>query len=68
MSLDISGEFEVTQCTNGPDALKKVEKFSPDVILLDMMMPGMTGIETLAEMRKLPHLAEVPALFMTARA
>ncbi|QUJ76712.1 response regulator [Sulfitobacter albidus] len=68
LSLEMSGEFEVTQCESGPDALKLVETVTPDIILLDMMMPGMTGKETLAHMRGMPHLKDTPAIFMTARA
>ena len=68
MSLTMSGEFDVIQCETGEVALQRVKDFTPDIILLDMMMPGLTGIETLAEMRKMPHLADVPAVFMTARA
>lgn len=68
LSLELSGEFEVTQCASGPEALIQVRQFTPDVILLDMMMPGMTGKETLAHIRQLPGLAKTPAVFMTARA
>ncbi|NNE51171.1 MAG: response regulator [Sulfitobacter sp.] len=68
MSLDMSGEFEVVQCESGEDALKMVQNYTPDVILLDMMMPGMTGRQTLEKMREMEHLKEVPAIFMTARA
>ena len=68
MSLSLSGEFEVTQCVSGEDALARVKDYTPDVILLDMMMPGLTGRQTLDEMRKMPHLENVPAIFMTARA
>ena len=68
MALSLSGEFDVSQCESGEEALKFVADFAPDVLLLDLMMPGLTGRETLVEMRKLPHLAEVPAIFMTARA
>lgn len=68
LSLELSGDFDVVQCASGPDALIKVRDFTPDVMLLDMMMPGMTGKETLAHMRQLPELAKTPAVFMTARA
>ena len=68
MSLELSGEFEVLQCVSGEDALAQASGFAPDVILLDMMMPGMTGRQTLEKMRADPTLAAVPAIFMTARA
>jgi len=68
LSLELSGEFEVVQCASGPEALVRVRDYTPDVILLDMMMPGMTGKEALAQMRHLPDLAHTPAIFMTARA
>lgn len=68
LSLELSGEFEVVQCESGPDALALVESYTPDIILLDMMMPGMTGKETLEQMRTMPHLNKTPAIFMTARA
>lgn len=45
-----------------------VKSFTPDVFLLDMMMPGMSGSQTLQKMRELPGLDKVPAIFMTARA
>lgn len=68
MSLDMSGEFEVIQCESGESALRQVEGYQPDIILLDMMMPGMTGRQTLEKMREMDHLKDVPAIFMTARA
>lgn len=68
MALEISGEFEVVQCDCGEAALERVADFVPDVLLLDMMMPGMTGRQTLERMRENPALADVPAIFMTARA
>jgi CheY-like chemotaxis protein len=68
LSLELTGEFDVVQCTSGPDALNRVQNYTPDVILLDMMMPGMTGKEALAHLRHIPELADTPAVFMTARA
>ncbi|WP_298860875.1 response regulator [uncultured Sulfitobacter sp.] len=68
LSLELRDEFEVVQCSSGPDALSCLETFTPDVILLDMMMPGMTGKEALSLMRERPHVKDTPAIFMTARA
>lgn len=68
MALTLSGDFEVLQSASGEEALRQVEGFLPDVLLLDVMMPGMTGRETLEHMRKLPSTAHIPAIFMTARA
>lgn len=68
LSLELSGEFEIVQCDSGPDALAQLSSFAPDIILLDMMMPGMTGKETLMHIRQMPPFAQTPAVFMTARA
>lgn len=68
MALDLSGEFEVVQCSSGMEALARIVDYTPDVVLLDMMMPGMTGRQTLEKMRETPAFANVPAVFMTARA
>lgn len=68
LALEFSGAFEVVQCVNGPEALVWLQDHTPDILLLDMMMPGMTGKEVLAKIRLQPRLAAVPAVFMTARA
>ncbi len=67
MSLDMNGEFEVVACLSGDEALLKIHGFMPDVFLLDVMMPGLTGPETLDKLRTIPGLKSVPAIFMTAR-
>jgi len=52
--------FEVMHAFNGYEALKKIETHSPDIVLLDIWMPGMDGIETLKEIKKIaPHLPVV---------
>ena len=68
LSLVLRDEFEVVQCGSGPDALGRLDSFTPDVILLDMMMPGMTGKEALLLMRERTDVKDTPAIFMTARA
>lgn len=67
MALDISGDFEVAQCTSGYEALQKINEFTPAVFLLDVMMPNMTGPQTLEKLRVISGLRDVPAIFMTAR-
>jgi len=66
MALDDEG-FELIVCESGQQALSKVDGLSPDLFLLDVMMPGMDGPTTLHELRKYPKLAETPAIFMTAK-
>lgn len=67
IALRMFGSFEVVQCESGEEALAQAEKAKPDVFLLDLMMPGMSGTQTLEELRKIDTLAHVPAIFMTAR-
>lgn len=68
MALELSGKFELMQCTSGDDAISRAEAFRPDVLLLDVMLPGKWGPDVLQDLRKLPELKNVPAIFLTARA
>ncbi|SDZ95276.1 response regulator [Alkalimonas amylolytica] len=63
---DVAG-FELLSCDGGHSALRQAEAFAPELILLDVMMPKMDGLQTLAELRKLPSLAATPVVFMTAK-
>lgn len=67
MSLEMVGGFKVMACESGEAALAEVESFAPQLILLDVMMPGMTGPETLTRLRALPASAATPVAFMTAK-
>lgn len=67
-SLQGVGGYEVLCCSSGHSALEQVAGFAPDLVLLDVMMPGLTGPETLAELRKLPAMKGVPVVFLTAKA
>ena len=67
LALERMGGFEVHTCPSGKDALEAVHGFSPDLILLDVMMPGMDGPTTLQAFRELPELANTPIVFMTAK-
>ena len=58
--------YEVVTASKGADALAAAQAQTPDLILLDIMMPGMDGFELLAALRALPALRDVPAVFLTA--
>ena len=66
-SLAEVGGFTVEPAESGQDALAKAGPFEPDVILLDVMMPGMDGIATFKALRARPDTARVPVIFMTAK-
>ena len=68
MSLEMSGDFDLLQCDNAADALVAAPRFRPDVMIFDMMMPEMSGVQLLAKLREDPSFADVPVIFMTARA
>jgi CheY-like chemotaxis protein len=67
MALEAVGGFTLQVCSSGEEALQTAVEFAPDLLLLDVMMPGMDGPTTLRELRNLPDLANTPAVFMTAK-
>lgn len=68
MALELVGQFEVAQFSSGAQALAGVGDFAPQMFLLDVMMPDMTGEETWQNLRQMPGLETVPAIFLTAKA
>lgn len=66
-ALQALGGFTVQTCSSGAEALATVGTFAPDLILLDVMMPGMDGPSTLTALRAQPALVRTPVLFMTAK-
>jgi CheY-like chemotaxis protein len=68
MALEVVGGLDVEQCASGADALERAPGIAPGLLLLDVMMPGMSGDETLTALRKMPQFADTPAIFMTAKA
>lgn len=67
IALSVIGQFELLQCSDGPSAVAQAEAFKPDLLLLDVMMPGMSGQQVKAEIDALPGLNGVPAIFVTAK-
>ena len=59
--------FDIVFCESGEQALEKAGDFQPDVILLDVMMPGMNGPTTLENLRQLAGLETTPVIFLTAK-
>lgn len=60
-------EFEVQQTTNGEEALLFAKEEAPDLVLLDWMIEGVSGIEVCRRLRRMPETANVPIIIMTAR-
>jgi len=67
MALEAIGGFTVLACGSGTEALTCLGDFSPDLVLLDVMMPGMDGPATLEALRRTPAGRDLPIVFMTAR-
>ena len=63
----LEGEgYQLEMAENGLQAIEKAKKLLPDVILLDVMMPGMTGFEVCERIRNDPQIAEIPIIVLTA--
>lgn len=65
LSLELGG-YEVRLCSSGAEAVQSGPAYAPDLIVLDVMMPDMDGLATMAALRKLPGLALAPVVFFTA--
>jgi CheY-like chemotaxis protein len=65
-SLDGLGH-EIHEATTGDEGLRLAREVLPDLVLLDMMMPGRSGLEVLEELRADPSLADVAVVMVTAR-
>jgi signal transduction histidine kinase len=59
--------YEISMAQNGFQALKLAEKIKPDLILLDVLMPDMTGFETCAKLKENEELSGIPVIFLTAK-
>jgi CheY-like chemotaxis protein len=68
ISLSLDPDFVTRSCSSGNEALEVAEDWPPDIILLDVMMPVMDGPATLARLRGNTKTADIPVVFMTARA
>lgn len=62
------GRYEIVEARDGEESLEFARRERPDLILLDMMMPGKSGLDVLAELRREPAFEATPILMLTARA
>jgi CheY-like chemotaxis protein len=63
-----NGAYSIVEATDGDESLELARRLQPDVIVLDMMMPGRSGLDVLDELRGDPKLASTPVIMLTARA
>jgi len=68
INLERSGEFEVFSETKGAKALSAAQEFKPDLILLDMTMPDLGGIEVAQQIKSDDSLKNIPFIFLTGLA
>lgn len=68
ITLEMVGGFQVDQFPSGQDAVAGAVGRDPQLFLLDFMMPDMDGMETWTALRALPGFADIPAIFVTAKA
>lgn len=65
--LKLVGGFEVEQFSSGEEAIMHAPKLKPQMLLLDVMMPNISGYETWNELKKSPELEQIPTVFLTAK-
>ncbi len=67
LALETVGGYTLMVCEGGDEAVRDGPAFNPDLILLDVMMPGMDGPSTLSALRGQASLKDTPVIFMTAK-
>jgi CheY-like chemotaxis protein len=68
LSLELIGGWAVSEADCGSEAIERARALSPDVILLDVMMPGIDGVATLRALSNDPRTSHIPVIFLTAKA
>lgn len=67
MNLELDENFSVETSTEGKKGLELAKKFKPDVIILDIMMPKMSGFEVLEKIKKDPQTITIPVVMLSAK-
>jgi CheY-like chemotaxis protein len=66
LNLEQTGNFEVLTASNGPDGIEMANHYQPDLILLDIIMPTMTGTQVAEALRNNKATKDIPIIFVTA--
>jgi CheY-like chemotaxis protein len=66
LSLEVTGGWAVSLAESGPDGIDQARSLTPDVILLDVMMPGIDGVQTMRSLADDPATRDIPVIFLTA--
>jgi len=67
MCLTMIGGADVIEAASGSEGLEKAAEESPDVIILDLIMPGMDGVATFKNLRDNPKTVDIPVIFLTVK-
>lgn len=65
IALESLGGYEVATCRSGAEFFRLLPKFRPELVILDVMMPDMAGLEIYGALRKMPGFEEVAVVFLT---
>lgn len=68
ITLTDLGGFTIHHCLSGKEALEAFPDFQPDLVLMDVMMPQMDGLETYEKLRTMEDAKDIPIVYMTAKA
>lgn len=65
IALEIVGGYEVSICESGSELIERLPEFDPDLLVIDVLMPGMGGLEVLESVRQVAGYESVPVVFLT---
>jgi DNA-binding response OmpR family regulator len=65
--ISLDGEYDFAEAEDGRACLEVAREVQPDLVVLDIMLPGLTGLEVLRELRRDPALEAVPVIVLTAQ-
>ncbi|PJB16016.1 response regulator [Candidatus Falkowbacteria bacterium CG_4_9_14_3_um_filter_38_19] len=66
ISRKLTGEgFDVLEAVDGEDGVKKIKEEKPDIVLLDLILPGIDGFEVLAKLRDDPEISPIPVIILS---